>query len=109
MKEADHAQGHQKTRQLPVRRHVADNNCQFTGGCQCRTHEEEYVDTPGSGEMIIDAVVVRPIMLVGTVVGVVLFVVTLPFSALGGNVGEAADKLVVEPAAYTFVRPLGEM
>jgi hypothetical protein len=79
------------------------------GVANAGTHEEEYVDTPGSGEMIIDAVVVRPIMLVGTVIGVVLFVVTLPFSALGGNVGEAADKLVVEPAAYTFVRPLGEM
>jgi len=73
------------------------------------TYEEEYVDTPSGGEMIIDAVLVRPIMLVGTVIGVVAFVITLPFSALGGNVGEAADTLVVEPAAYTFVRPLGEM
>jgi hypothetical protein len=73
------------------------------------THEEEHVASPSGGEMIIDAVVVRPIMLVGTVIGVVFFVVTLPFSALGGNVGEAADTLVVEPAVYTFVRPLGEM
>ena len=73
------------------------------------THEEEYVETPSGAEMIIDAVVVRPLSLVGTVIGVVFFVVTLPFSALGGNVGEAADTLVVEPATYTFVRPLGEM
>jgi hypothetical protein len=42
-----------------------------------------------------------------TAVGVVTFVVTLPFSALGGNVGEAGQILVVDPAKYTFVRPLG--
>jgi len=72
-------------------------------------YEKEYVGTPSGGEMIFDAVLVRPLMLVGTVIGTVVFVVTLPFSALGGNVEEAADKLVVEPATYTFVRPLGEI
>jgi hypothetical protein len=52
---------------------------------------------------------VRPFMLVGTVLTTATFIVTLPFSALGGNVDEAATKLVSEPASYTFVRPLGEM
>jgi hypothetical protein len=33
----------------------------------------------------------------------------LPFSLLGGNVGESAEKLVAEPARYTFTRPLGEL
>jgi hypothetical protein len=28
---------------------------------------------------------------------------------LGGNVGEAADALVVEPAKFTFTRPLGDL
>jgi hypothetical protein len=32
-----------------------------------------------------------------------------PFSAMGGNFGESFDKLVKEPAAYTFTRPLGEL
>ena len=63
---------------------------------------------PGAGDMLLDMVFMRPLMLVGTVVGTAAFVVTLPFSALGGNVGEAAETLVVEPAQYTFVRPLGE-
>ncbi len=57
--------------------------------------------------MIIDALVVRPISLVATVVGALAFVMTLPFSALGGNVDEAGEKLVVRPAAYTFSRCLG--
>ena len=64
---------------------------------------------PTGGEMLADAFMVRPFMLVGTVLTTATFIVTLPLSALGGNVGEAANKLVVEPAKYTFVRPLGEM
>ena len=63
---------------------------------------------PGGGDMLLDMVFMRPLMLVATAAGAVSFVVTLPFSALGGNVGEAAKTLVVEPAQYTFVRPLGE-
>ncbi len=47
------------------------------------------------------------ISLVATMVGAVAFVITLPFSALGGNVDEAGEKLVVRPAAYTFSRCLG--
>jgi hypothetical protein len=68
----------------------------------------DYAESPTAGTMLADTVMVRPLMLVGTVVGVVAFVVTLPFSALGGNVGEAGRILVVEPAKYTFIRPLGE-
>lgn len=66
-----------------------------------------YSAGPGPVEMIIDGIVVRPLSLVATVIGTVAFVVTVPFSALGGNVGEAADTLVVTPASYTFTRCLG--
>lgn len=68
----------------------------------------EFRDTPSAGAMAIDAVVVRPMGFFSTVVGSVLFVATLPFSALGGNVDEAGQRLVAEPARMTFVRPLGE-
>jgi len=61
------------------------------------------------GTMMADTFLVRPFMLVGTVVGLATFVVTLPFSALGGNIGEAGNTLVVQPAKYTFIRPLGEL
>ena len=59
--------------------------------------------------MLLDAFLMRPVMLVGTVAGAATFLVTLPFSALGGNMGEAAETLVVEPAEYTFLRPLGDI
>lgn len=58
--------------------------------------------------MIVDLVAARPIGLVATLGGAVVFLVSWPFSALGGNSDEAWDTLVAEPAAYTFQRPLGE-
>ena len=64
-------------------------------------------DEPKAGAMVADLVVARPLGLVATVLGSVAFVVSLPFSALGGNVDQAAEKLVVGPARTTFVRCLG--
>ena len=63
---------------------------------------------PSAGAMIADFVLVRPVAIVALVVGSALFVVSLPFSAIGGNVKASATSLVVEPAKYSFVRPLGE-
>jgi hypothetical protein len=64
---------------------------------------------PSGGDMLADAFLIRPTALVGSVVTMATFVVMLPFSLLGGNVGDSAEKLVVEPLKYTFVRPLGDI
>jgi len=69
----------------------------------------EFDSKPGGGYVLLDALIMRPAMLVGTVVGAATFLVSLPFSALGGNVGESAETLVLEPAQYTFLRPLGDI
>ena len=61
-----------------------------------------------SDAMVIDALIIRPVMVVVTAVGVVAFVASLPFTVLSGSVGKAGNAMVVEPAAYTFTRPLGE-
>lgn len=66
-------------------------------------------DRPSIVAMGLDFLVVRPLTFVLTVGGGALWFVSLPVSALGGNVEEAADKLVLEPGRYTFVRPLGHM
>jgi hypothetical protein len=58
--------------------------------------------------MAIDLVVARPVGLVATVGGTAIFIVSSPFSLLGGNVDEAWDSLVLSPGRYTFSRPLGE-
>ena len=60
-----------------------------------------------SDSMLVDIVFIRPFGIVGTALGSVAYVASLPFTLLGGNAGEAGKKLVVDPAAYTFARPLG--
>ena len=58
--------------------------------------------------MGMDVLLVRPLSLVATVAGTGLFIISLPFSALGRNTDEAAEQLILRPGKYTFVRPLGE-
>ena len=59
--------------------------------------------------IIVDGLLLRPGGLVATVVGTAVFVVTLPFSIPTKSVDKAAQKLIVDPAKYTFVRPLGQV
>lgn len=64
-------------------------------------------DHVSGGAILMDAVIARPVLLVGTAVGAGLFVVSAPFSLAGGNVGTAWDTLVGVPAGHTFSRCLG--
>ncbi|MFP4194515.1 MAG: hypothetical protein ACLFMN_03440 [Desulfobacterales bacterium] len=58
--------------------------------------------------MAVDVFAARPLGLASTVFGAATFIVALPFSALGKNVGQSYDLLVVTPALYTFDRSLGD-
>lgn len=70
----------------------------------------ESVDTaPSAVAMAADLLVARPIGLVATVLGTGLFIVQLPLAIFTREVADPGRKLVVEPARYTFTRPLGEM
>jgi hypothetical protein len=42
------------------------------------------------------------------VLGTGIWVVGLPFTLISGSTEQAAQKLIVEPAEYTFTRPLGK-
>jgi hypothetical protein len=59
--------------------------------------------------MIVDGLLLRPGGMIATIFGTAVFVVTLPFSIPTRSVDKAAQKLVVDPARYTFVRPLGQV
>lgn len=61
-----------------------------------------------SAAMIADFIFVRPLGILATATGSVFFVGSAPFSALGGNIGAALDAMIVKPAKFTFVRPLGD-
>ena len=65
------------------------------------------LEAPPGYTMIADLVVARPILLGVTVLGTAAFIVSLPFTALGGNVGDAAEAMVASPARETFARCLG--
>ena len=71
------------------------------------TFAQETYEEPTALAMTGDLLLARPALLVMTVLGTAAFVVSLPFSALGGNVGSAADTLVAGPGKATFVRCLG--
>ena len=70
---------------------------------------EKQIAKPTPANTFIDALIYRPVGLISIPVGAVVFVFTLPFSALGSNVGDSFDNLVATPARYTFVRPLGDI
>lgn len=64
-------------------------------------------ERPSASAMLADAILARPMLLALTAAGTALFVISLPFSALGGNTAEASKTLVIGPAKTTFLRCLG--
>jgi len=66
-------------------------------------------DDISASAMAADLLVIRPLGIVATVVGSAVFIVSLPFSALGGNTKTACRKLVQNPAKFTFTRALGDL
>ena len=65
------------------------------------------VEKPSALAMSGDLIVARPVLLVITAIGTAVFLISLPFSLLGGNAGEAGKTLVLGPGESTFVRCLG--
>ncbi|HEY8329827.1 MAG TPA: multidrug transporter [Pseudomonas sp.] len=65
------------------------------------------LEAPPAYAMVGDLLVARPLLIAGTIIGAAVFIVSLPFSALGGNVPEAADALIGTPGREAFVRCLG--
>lgn len=79
-------------------------------GAMAQSVGDSVDESPSAAAMTVDLLVVRPLGLVASVVGIGLFVVQLPFAVLSGDMpNNPANKLVSEPLAYTFTRPLGEM
>ncbi len=64
-------------------------------------------ENPSALAMIGDLVIARPLLVVATVAGAAAFLVSLPFTATGGNMDQAADTLMAGPAEAAFVRCLG--
>lgn len=52
---------------------------------------------PSYDTMVVDTVVGKPLQLVTAVAGTAAYLVSLPFSLIGGNADQAQQKLFVEP------------
>lgn len=52
---------------------------------------------PSYDTMVVDTVVGKPLQLVSAVAGTAAYIVSLPFSLIGGNADQAQQKLFVEP------------
>jgi len=59
--------------------------------------------------MLGDFFFVRPVGVLASAVGTCVYIFSLPFTAMGGNVKEARQKLVTDPFEFTFKRPLGDL
>lgn len=68
---------------------------------------QETYEQPTALAMTGDLVLARPALLVMTVAGTAAFILSSPFSAIGGNIGDSAKTLIVGPGKATFVRCLG--
>jgi hypothetical protein len=64
-------------------------------------------EKPTGGMMMWD-LLMRPVGMVATGVGAVVWVVSYPFAYWGGNTDESTEALVQAPFEWTFQRPLGE-
>lgn len=68
---------------------------------------EKVEENPSGMRMMADLLIARPVGIVLLGLGSTVYLVTLPFSLLGGNAKEAGNQLVVEPAREAFIRCLG--
>lgn len=84
---------------LPAHADVAQQN---TSGDPLYT-----ANAPKAFSMVGDLLIARPLLIGATAIGAVAFLVSLPFTAAGGNIGEAGKALVLEPGEAAFVRCLG--
>ena len=68
---------------------------------------EVVQEDPSAMAMTVDLLLVRPVMMLGTFTTSLLWAVSSPFAAAGGNLDQSTKTLVIDPAKATFVRCLG--
>jgi hypothetical protein len=80
-----------------------------TAGSSALAQDQKLAEEVTAEGMIVDFVLLRSMGIVSTAAGTVFFIASLPFSVPTGSIGVAFQKLVAEPASFTFARSLGEV
>ncbi len=71
--------------------------------------QDPRYEVSGAG-MAFDFIILRPLGIATTTVGCAFFFATLPFTVWSTErIKQSGNGFIVEPAAYTFVRPLGDL
>lgn len=94
---------------VAMKKRLISIGCVVTIALLSASSARAFYSYASTEEVAADALIVRPLSFVGTVLGSVAFVVTLPFTAPCHGVQTAADALVIKPAQYTFTRELGDV
>ena len=79
---------------------------------QAQTHPHPTRNrlSDGSPEAMMTEAIVRPMSLVGTMLGGAIQIITWPFAALGGQSTQKSKRqLIDKPMEATFKRPLGDI
>lgn len=69
----------------------------FTQPASAAIEIDENDFGPSYDTMVVDTVVGKPLQLVTAIAGTAAYIVSLPFSLVGGNADQAQQKLFVEP------------
>ena len=72
-------------------------------------YESVIDEVPSAEAMTFDLFIVRPLGLVGTIAGTVVYIVALPINLLTFNLADPAKKLIIQPVNFTFTRDLGAL
>jgi hypothetical protein len=75
---------------------------------ETQSQTEDFATEASPEAMLADLFFLRPLGFVALMFGTVAWVLALPFTLPTDSEMKAAQKLVVDPAKYTFNRPLGQ-
>ena len=65
-------------------------------------------DWQAGGAKVFDAMVLRPLGVCATIVGIAAFPIAAPLGAFGPGIRQTWDTFVVTPVDFTFTRALGD-
>lgn len=70
--------------------------------------ESQRSSKPSASAIAADLLVLRPVGLIGTILGACGFIIALPVTVPTKKVDSIGQDLVIAPFHYTFERPLGK-
>jgi len=71
--------------------------------------EDGSSKSPSTAEIVGEVLWIRPLGVIGAVLGVTAYTISFPVTSVLKKTGEAKEILITDPCNYYLKRPLGEM